>query len=267
MKNLLSFIIAFGFTQPVFSQNPTPVIEAEKAFAKHAIDHSTKQAFLKYMDSNAVVFNRGVISNGIQSWINAPENDSKLIWGPSYAAIAKSNDLGFTTGAFEFRVNDTLRGSGQYTTIWSKTLTGEWKFLVDLGVSYRPSQWGQQPLSNFNALTPADAKDTSVMELENKFIQAFASKGYKAYESVIDKNSWLNFDRHVPLFHAVTEQLSFIPAELKFSPVQGKTASSRDFAYVYGVTELNGKKENYLRVWGHTNTGWKLLVQVLKWQN
>jgi hypothetical protein len=266
MKNLLPFVIAFIFAQPVLSQNPSLVIEAEKAFAKHALDHSTKQAFLKYMDSNAVVFNRGVVSNGIQFWNNAPENPAKLIWGPSYAAIAKSNDLGFTTGAYEVRVNDTVRGSGQYTTVWNKTITGEWKFLVDLGVGYRPTQWGQQPLNSFNELTPANANDTSVMEMENKFMQAFASQGYKAYESFIDDNTWLNFDRHVPLFHAVTEQLSFIPAELTFTPMEGRTASSRDFAYVYGATELNGKKENYLHVWGHTKAGWKLLVQVLKWQ-
>ncbi|WP_262697057.1 hypothetical protein [Chitinophaga alhagiae] len=42
-------------------------------------------------------------------------------------------------------------------------------------------------------------------------------------------------------------------------------AQSCDLAYVYGNTHHTGKRENYLRVWAHTSTGWKLLLQVLKW--
>jgi len=35
-------------------------------------------------------------------------------------------------------------------------------------------------------------------------------------------------------------------------------------AYIYGRTILNGKTENYQRIWRHEKDGWKIALEVLR---
>jgi ketosteroid isomerase-like protein len=42
-------------------------------------------------------------------------------------------------------------------------------------------------------------------------------------------------------------------------------ASSGDIGYVYGTTIIDGKTDNYLRIWRREKTGWKIAVEVLRY--
>src|SRR6185295_1413148 len=79
-----------------------------------------------------------------------PPSDKKplLAWQPAYAGMARSGDLGFTTGPWEFKgdVNDkTPSGYGHFVTLWKKQSDGSWKFVVDLGITH-PQSGGPQTL-------------------------------------------------------------------------------------------------------------------------
>ena len=55
--------------------------------------------------------------------------------------MAKSGELGFTTGPWTFQpktIQDSVVARGQYSTVWKKQKAGEWKFIVDMGISKTP---------------------------------------------------------------------------------------------------------------------------------
>lgn len=262
----------------VSAQSVSEVVNAEKAFAQHAVTYNVKQAFLKYLDSNGVVFNKGEVLNGIKSWQEAPEGSGILRWYPAYAGIAAGGDLGFTTGPFEFRkaLTDSVLSCGQYTTVWIKTVWGEWRFLIDLGVIYQTSLYNKQaPVGmgdgndTIAGLLAEDTTSTGPMVLpaEQQFIRDYTTHSSSAFRHVITAVSWFNIHQQTPRRgpEEIMQALEVVPGNLEFIPFAGEIARSKDLAYVYGFVKYKGRKENYLRIWGHTSTGWKILVQVLKW--
>src|SRR5688572_29183700 len=137
MKYLIS-VVAFGclFVSFALSQNVNDVIKAEKAFADYALKHNMRDAFIRFLDSNAIMFDKGEIINAKQLWTADTGSAGKLLWKPAFAGISQSADLAFTTGPWEFKpsIAESSIASGQFATIWIKTNSGEWKFLVDLGI-------------------------------------------------------------------------------------------------------------------------------------
>ena len=64
-----------------------------------------------------------------------------LMWSPVSADISASDDLGYTTGLWQFRsvVNGkTVTSRGKYVTIWKRQSDGGWKAVVDIGNSGPP---------------------------------------------------------------------------------------------------------------------------------
>ena len=163
------------------------LINTEMKFAKLAMDKSVKEAFLSYLDSNGVVFNNGIISNGIKIYQKQPVNKTKIIWEPSYSIISTSGELGINTGPFQYFVNDTAQKplvQGQFTTLWHKTKAGEWKFLVDMGISFRENV--EMPVKNIRKkILPASrtdlkpSTDTDVLIAEESFIKSYKKRGAK----------------------------------------------------------------------------------------
>jgi len=77
-----------------------------------------------------------------------PPSDKKplLAWQPSFAGMAESGDMGFTTGPWEFKgdvKDEKPSGYGHFMTVWKKQADGSWKFVVDLGISH-PQSGGPQ---------------------------------------------------------------------------------------------------------------------------
>ncbi|MET0465427.1 MAG: hypothetical protein ABW007_19860 [Chitinophagaceae bacterium] len=250
------------------AQTRNAVVQAELSFAATAKEFTMKKAFLDNMDSAAVVFEQGKILNGVRHWTASTESNGKLLWHPSFNGLSLAEDLGFTTGPWEYRttLKDSAIACGQYTTVWKKNKKGEWKFLADLGVDYRDNMFGQQHLSSSEAFTPASKSDTSALAIEEIFLAKFKADKQKAFEQSIHYNTWLNSDgmRPVQLAALVLPELAKLPASISFKPVSGGMSSSRDLAYVYGMVSYENKQENYLRIWGHTKDGWKIILQVIK---
>ncbi|RYG47142.1 MAG: nuclear transport factor 2 family protein [Chitinophagaceae bacterium] len=258
---------AFLFTQICFAQLHEEVVKAEISFASTAKTESTKKAFLRYMDSTAVVFQNGESYNGMQYWNRAKEGSAKLLWQPAFFAMSASRDLGFTTGPWELRrsLQDSIADSGQYTTIWKKSSNGEWKFLVDLGVNYTPALHQEQSLQKFE-IAGAGKGAGNILSIEDDFIQEFVVKGVTAYEGLLMEKSWLNTDGKHPIQNAalVMAELKTLPAETSFKPIASGVSAANDLGYVYGTVQYGSKKENYLRVWVNTENGWRILLQVIK---
>jgi ketosteroid isomerase-like protein len=62
--------------------------------------------------------------------------DFKLEWHPDQIAVARSGDLGYTSGAYVWTFKDAsgkpASDKGKYLTVWKKQPDGSWKVLLDM---------------------------------------------------------------------------------------------------------------------------------------
>ncbi|UYQ94026.1 hypothetical protein MKQ68_02840 [Chitinophaga horti] len=255
------------FTAPLL--HAQDVVTAERAFAQLAIDSSVKTAFLRFADSNGVVFDQGNILPAIKTWSSFPDKMPLFYWQPAFAAMSYAGDLGFTTGPYEVKASatDTPLVCGHYTTVWKKNAQGEWKFMADMGTRYEQSLYGKQSLQHFTDLVPSGQPDSAIYLLEKKLILAHDSLADEAFRFAAADSAWFNIEGVMPVqgIENIMNGLRQVPVSLRFEPVAGGISQRKDLAYVYGTVKYNQRKETYLRIWAHTSKGWKLLVQVLHW--
>ena len=271
MKRIALLLVVSATFQAQAQKNIEGLIQAEKSFAAYSVAHSTKEAFLKFLDSTGVVFEKGQPVNGIESWNKKEKTPGILNWHPRLAEIAASNDLGYTTGPWTFQpqtLQDSVVAKGQFTTVWHTDKNGEWKFLVDLGVSQLPSvdsQEAQKIIAVKVATHPADL--LSLVKAEEAFIKAFTKNASSAYKKFLSEQSILNRHRHLPATTPVGQKqiIEAIPQNMRFTINHSGIAQSGDLGFVYGTTRVNDKTENYLRIWRREKDGWKIALEVLRY--
>lgn len=141
MKSLaLILVVTFSSAAVLSQQKPDlqKLVETERAFARMALEKSTKEAFLHFLADDGVVFEPTAV-NGKDAWSKRPPSVGLLSWAPIWADISADGALGYTTGPWEFRPagkdGDPV-AFGQYLTIWKKQNNGDFRAVLDIGVSH-----------------------------------------------------------------------------------------------------------------------------------
>ena len=260
--------VCFFFTIHAFAQTALDeMIATEKSFAAYAVANNTKDAFLKFMDTSAVMFEKGEPVKGYQQWLKKEKRPGILNWRPRYAEISTSGDFGFTCGPWTFQpatLNDSVIARGYFFTIWKKNKEGEWKFILDVGTD-------AGLVVNETAvikLTSDKGRGTehTMQEAEEAFQQLYKTDETKAYKNFLAENVILGGEKK-PLTTGnadwkYTAQAQ--PGAIEFKQLGGGVAPAGDLGYAYGTATLAGKKETYLRIWRHELTGWKIAVQLVR---
>jgi hypothetical protein len=263
----LTLMIATSYSQ----QRVEDLIAAEKGFASYALANNTKDAFLNNIDSGAVhLDNKGNVVNGVEFWTKAEKRNGKLSWMPEYAEISSSGNFGYTTGPwylYQTSIKDTPVARGHFITIWHLDNQSKWKFLLDLGISYKSTG---KPKTSVPVATKVNKKPTindpvDIMAIEHEFIKQYAENGLPAYKDYLSGDSRLNREGNVPAVGQEQQEklLSSLPAGLSSSPLGSFVSSANDLAAVYGNTLLNGKRERYLRIWRKEKDKWRIALEVL----
>src|SRR6187399_1216651 len=203
MKKVFSILILFCCLIEVSAQKGIDgLIQTEKNFAAYSVSNSTKEAFLKFLDSDGIVFDNGKPVNGIETWNKREKKPGVLNWFPQYAEIATSGDFGYTTGPWTFQptsLSDSVVARGQYTTVWYINNNGEWKFLVDLGVSNTPVN-SSTDVKNVNAekQLSGPVPHPGLLGAENDFLKLASENKIRAYEKYLSEKSILNRNGYLP---------------------------------------------------------------------
>jgi len=269
MKTLIAFPFLLLVFQLKAQKNINGLVSAEKSFAAYSVTHGTKNAFLKFIDSNGIVFDQGKAANGIEVWNKRQDGPFVLNWAPNYVEIANSNDFGYTTGPWTLhpKDSDSITARGQFTTVWHIDGNGEWKFLVDLGVGNAP-QLTQSGLNEIKIKKISGTASTEeLLKAEQNFIVSYKADKENAYKLYLSKQSILN--RHglqqATEKKSQTEMIKATPQDIEYTVAGSAIAPSGDLAYVYGNSFNNKKSENYLRIWRKEKEGWKIAVEVLRY--
>lgn len=140
-------------TEPAQALHPDlqALVAAERAFAGEARRTSVREAFLAWLDADAVVFRpRPVLARPVYE--SRPASPALLAWEPAFAAVARSGDAGYTTGPWSFHAERSALAVawGQFVSVWRRRPDGAWRVIADIGVSHpAPAPEGSPPALAF----------------------------------------------------------------------------------------------------------------------
>ncbi|HUF05558.1 MAG TPA: nuclear transport factor 2 family protein [Aridibacter sp.] len=268
MKYLAFFLIVTFCTGTVLSQQKTDLeklVETERAFARMALEKSTKEAFLHYLADDGVVF-EPIASNGKFVWSKKPPSVGLLSWEPVWADIDASGTLGYTTGPWEFRPagkeGDPV-AFGHYLTIWKKQRDGNFKAVLDIGISHGKHEGPAQA-----SVYPADAGSASEGVADAKAPVEFGGLFPKqpfASDAIVFR------DGHFP-FRGVTDATERARADAKnirrasWSGINCDGSGELYYCHTrFNLTYQDERKYcgNHLRIWKFRDGKWQTAIDLI----
>ncbi|MDB5493945.1 MAG: hypothetical protein JWP86_1282 [Phenylobacterium sp.] len=263
--------LALAAAQPAHAaSDPAPVAAAERAFAADGLALGIKDSFLKHAAPEAIVLNpEPQLARAVYG--AAAASKTRLVWWPLWAGIAKSGDLGFTTGPY------TVNGEpgAWYFTVWARQPDGGWKWLLDAGPPSDPAGAAPQGSavayarpSGRSAGSPAKAM-AQVARAEAGLAAAARSDAKAAYLAIVAGDGRVVGSKSKPpASRAELEaELATRPQAISFSPLGGLASSAGDLAWTYGMAAwtADGKagRGHYVRIWRNDARGWRLLFDEL----
>lgn len=251
------------------------LIEAEKGYARLGAEKGFRAASLSNLSDDAVIF-APRMTNGKKFWQEAKE-DPYILWRPSFASVARSAELGYTTGPSEYRNARTDKepaAFGHFVSIWQKDASGRWKVVVDVGINHpQPHQPETEVTTNVpkSPLTNPESAATDFEKTRVAFadslkkdagaaLLASASDGIRIY-----RRGTLPFVGKMAAHELVESEHD----KMSLKRGGGGISKANDLAYEYGDYESdhNGEPERgiYFCIWQLSSNGdWKLVVDFQK---
>src|SRR6266480_3816092 len=253
------------------------LVEAEKGYAKLGAEKGFRAASLANLSDDAVIF-APRMTNGKKFWQEAKE-DPFITWRPIFASIARSAELGYTTGPSEYRnarSDKEPAAFGHFVSIWQKDAKGMWKVDVDVGVNH------PQPAALPGDLTTqipkavsssSDSARASLEKTQRGFAEALKKDERDAILDVASPDIRIYRRGVLPSVrgHKSTMEKMFEIEHAKTSrtPMGAGTSTAIDLAYEYGEYASDHDKETqrgiYLCIWQMESDGdWKLVLDLQK---
>ncbi|MSO97938.1 MAG: nuclear transport factor 2 family protein [Rhodospirillaceae bacterium] len=267
---LMLVAIAHAWTPaPCWAASPSEVVTAERAFAAEAQHRGWIAAFKTYAAPDGFLFQPGPV-NAQQSLAKQPDEppDTSLKWWPQWAGIARSGDLGFTTGPFT--VGET-KGYGHYFTVWQKQDNGQWLWVYDGGPrSEAASAFKQEMEPSYLPMAPMGAGSASKARLEIETLEAQLAvtannNTISAYKAYLADDALLMGSPAQPQAgpYGQAAELARRPHQLQLKPQGGRASQAGDFVFTYGEARWSNDTQtrwgHYVRIWQMRESGWKLV--------
>jgi ketosteroid isomerase-like protein len=252
------------------------LVEAEKSFARAALIHGIREAFLQFLASNSLVFNPSPM-NGRTLYEKYDDKGRRLIWEPIFVTISSSEELGVTTGPWELKKSATDKDSiafGQFVSVWKKQPDNLWKVVLDVGIDHPPPKSpapkiqllpAQEAIPNADANIPRPTLDRT----EQTFLEALkVDAGAAILASAGDGVRILREDSFPAVGKSAANPiLSSDHARMTRSVFGGQVSTSGDLAYRYGSYSSQHEDVNergyFLSIWKLDSKGnWKLLLDL-----
>lgn len=247
--------------------DPAPIIAAERAFAADGLALGIKASFLKHMAPEAIIFAPGPVSAREFYAARPDRKGPALVWWPLWAGIARSGDLGFTTGPFTFNG----KASGYYFTVWKRQADGGWKWVYDggtdsLAVDAPPA--GTTP----GTLAPASGAGSypesavaKVRKAEDSLAEAARADLKAAYAAVLAPDGRVQGSPARPAADpaAVKTELATRAPQIAFRTLGAESSKGGDLAWTYGEAAWTQGgapgSGHYVRIWRHDRAGWRIV--------
>jgi ketosteroid isomerase-like protein len=270
--------IAAACALPLHAQPDAPpawrsMIAAERAFAAQARREGIRPAFLQAYAHDGILFTPK-ITNGPRHY-GAEATPGLLEWTPEAGEMSASGDFGYDYGPFAFTPPDRSEpaSGGHFLTVWERDERGAWKVAVDNGVHHAVVPFPKEAaVRGGGAAVPAPAlpvqRNTrlqALMQADRALARALTTQPAAAFDAVRTPDCLFLREGHLPLDGAAADAvLARLPARGLDSLEIVRMASAGDLAFTGGVAPDVGAKRlaYYLRIWRHTEAGWRLAVDM-----
>ena len=247
--------------------DPAPVVAAERAFAADGAKNGVRASFLRWSAPEAIVFAPDPVRAQAFYAQRPDKPGATLTWRPTYAGLAASGDLGFTTGPY---ARDGEPG-GHYFTVWARQPDGGWKWVYDGGVDNDASAAppADAPIAVLPAATAGPARNaaaalTEIGAAEEVLAKAAAQDLAAAYRPALAADARVQGSAAAPATTpaAVAEELAGRASQIRFHRLGGGASAAGDLAWTYGSAAWDGGRGHYVRIWQRRD-GWKLVFDQL----
>lgn len=247
--------------------DPSAVVAAERAFAADGLAHGIKQSFVSHSTPDAILFAPDPVKVHDFYAGRSAKPHPPLVWWPLWAGIARSGDLGFTTGPSTYDGKE----NGWYFTVWTRQPDGGWKWIYDGG---SPSAHGSAaPQGSPPAYlavatgktTTADAAMAAVRRAETALARKAASNAPAAYLTALAPGARVTGSPAMPETTpaAAKAELAARPVAIAFSPLGGRASAAGDLVWTYGEAHWKEASKDcrghYVRIWQSRAEGWRLV--------
>lgn len=275
MIRTLSIVVMVAAATPALASaqqavDPAPVVAAERAFAADGLATGVDASFLKWSTPDAIM----IAGGGPKRAHDILDRDAvfdpaapSLVWWPNWAGVARSGELGFTTGGVEVGG----RRTGHYFTIWKRQSDGGWKWVYDGGTGATAADVPGAdteplllPVSAESSASP-DAAMTELRAAEARLAAAATADQKAAHLAELADDGRLYVAPLPPAIGAAAfpAALDGWPAAFRFAePSGGGASDAGDLAWTYGAAswDREGTLRTgwYVHLWQKRPEGWKL---------
>jgi ketosteroid isomerase-like protein len=257
------------------ANNLQRLVDAERSFAAAAAERGTKTAFLTFLSDDGIIFNPTEV-NGKTAWKARAESPALLAWNPAWADVSADGNFGYTTGGWELRPNgktDKPTSFGEYVTIWQKQADGNYKALLDIGITHAASSFSNAPWRS-----PVDAgtgAKTVKQGIDNAvFTDIFSNRSMaNGYFNYLAEDVVVLRDGHLPFYGKQNAFFALEKLDHEFPPsafLDFNVNTSKVFGnmmYVWGVYQLTEKdksvkKWNFVQIWKNRRDTWQIVLDI-----
>lgn len=246
-----------------------PIIAAERAFAARSGEIGWIPAFREYTAPDGQIVTPAGLASAPQSLAETPDDGERgLYWEPAYAGIARSGDLGFTTGPVSFDAERVPRG--QYFTVWRRQADGSWKWIFDGGPG-PVTEPGPMQAADYAVPSLPVAQSGAGAEAARSQVAALERGAPTA--SAMTAN--LASDAHVyragrPRAYggaAAVANMSFPDGVVAYDLVRVESSAAGDLVFTAGDAtwrrEGQPRTGHFMRIWQYRAEGWRIVYDQL----
>lgn len=239
-----------------------PVIAAERAFAADASVNAWIPAFRKFVAPDGIMLRPDPVNAADFLAKETDDGDKTLVWWPSFAGMARSGEMGFTTGPVQSGGNAEVRS--HYFTVWKKQPDGSWKWIYDGGVGARDAT----PLPR-DAVVPTlatasgGAASPAAAVAEVQALERAHATPASLWPLLAD-NAHVNRSGSPPALNkAAAKALFDLPAtDIAFTPHAAQSSAGGDLVFSTAAarwTQDGVARRGYaVRIWQWSPAGWRL---------
>ena len=255
------------------------VVAKERALAAASLEKGLHESFLMNLAPDAIAF-LPLPGPARPKHEGQPKTTAKLNWGPTWVAVSSAGDLALSTGPWEVSHHESTVikvSTGWFFSIWRHEPNGEWKVVVDSGISSPVKFDLPKTVENgFIGLAPSKPRPGGAADgrigvaTAERALAASAKSGLgKAVAASADPLVRVYREGRPAAFGAVAAKalLEADTRKVTCTPDRIIASASGDLGYAYGVCAgADGEassKYGFLRVWRMQADGaWKILTDV-----
>jgi len=289
---LLGFTLAACGTNPARDANDAreSLAAAERAFAADAGERGVAAAFIAHFAPDGLVFEPAPVRVR-DVWPTRPVPGDPLAvqlhWAPALVDVARSGDLGYSTGPFTVarKGSTALPTHGAFFSVWQRAADGRWQVWLDLGMrraapveaaafqqrpapppDAEPSRAGNPPRSAAAAASaplPGAATGAAIMAED----VALSELDARAFAGRLAEHARLQREPGTLLIGPAWQvALAADATRSRYAPREARVAAAGDLAASWGDVQRNRPggatiDGHYVHVWLRRDERWWLAVE------